>query len=382
MKKNIVILGSTGSIGKSALDLFGKALKDCRVLALSTNTNILELSKQIKKFKPKYAVVSSPAEAAGLQKKFKQTKILYGIEGLCRIASIKEADTVLLAVVGAVGIVPLLAAIQAGKRIALANKESLIIAGDIIKAAAVKYKAELIPVDSEHSAIFQALHGNNKEDVKRLIITASGGALKNMTAGEIQNITVEKALAHPTWKMGKKITIDSATLMNKGLEVIEAHYLFDMPYKKIEVIIHPQSVVHSMVEYIDGSIIAQMSKPDMRLPIMYALTYPERRQGVIAPLDLSALKKLDFEKVDFKRFRAFAVALKAGKKGGTMPACMNAANETAVRAFLNNKIKFHEIVPYVEKAVKNHRWIRKPNLEQILATDLATRNYTEGLING
>jgi 1-deoxy-D-xylulose-5-phosphate reductoisomerase len=382
MKKNISILGSTGSIGVSALDILSTELKDYRVIALTANSNIAALAKQIKKFSPKYACAGTARDAAKLQKKFKKTKILSGVDGLAKIASLKETDTVLLGIVGAAGITPLLSAIRASKRVALANKESLIIAGDLINAAVKKHKAELIPVDSEHSAIFQALQGNKKEHVKKIIITASGGALKNIPEREMKNITVERALAHPTWKMGKKITIDSATLMNKGLEVIEAHYLFGLPYEKIEIVIHAQSIIHSMVEYVDGSVIAQMSKPDMRLPIMYALTYPERRNSVIEPLNLADLKKLDFDHVDFKRFKACALAIKAGKRGGTMPACMNAANETAVEAFLRRRIKFNEIVPFVEKAMNGHRNIMNPSLDQILAADHAAREYVEALING
>lgn len=382
MKKNVSILGSTGSIGKSALDILSGELSDYRVVALSARENIAQLAKQIKKFRPKYACVSYECDAAKLRKRFRKTIILSGFDGLKKIAGLKEVDTVLLGVVGAAGIVPLLSAIKAGKRVALANKESLIIAGELINAAVKKYGAELIPVDSEHSAIFQALQGNKKEFVKKIIITASGGALKNLPEHELKNITVERALAHPTWKMGKKITIDSATLMNKGLEVIEAHYLFGLPYEKIEIVIHAQSIIHSMVEYVDGSVIAQMSKPDMRLPIMYALTYPERRNSVIEPLNLADLKKLDFDHVDFRRFKACRLAIEAGKAGGTMPACMNAANEAAVEAFLNRRIKFHEIVELVEKAMTGHRNKKNPDLSEILAADHAAREYVEAVING
>jgi 1-deoxy-D-xylulose-5-phosphate reductoisomerase len=319
-------------------------------------------------------------KAAGLAKKVKGTKILAGMEGLIKISTLKKADIILNSVVGAVGIVPLLSAIRKGKRIALANKESLVIAGEIIARETKKYGAVLLPVDSEHNAIFQALQGNKMESVRKLIITASGGPFKDHPGDRLKEITVEQALDHPTWKMGKKITIDTATMMNKGLEVIEAHYLFDMPYEKIDVVIHPQSIVHSLVEYVDGSVIAQMSNPDMRLPIQYALTYPERRNGVIKPLNLAEKGRLDFFPVDFSKFRAFFLALEAGKTGGTMPACMNAANEAAVMNFLNKKISFDMIPELVEKAMKRHRVKTNPTLEDVLKTDMLSRQQVEEMI--
>ncbi|MCE5300596.1 MAG: 1-deoxy-D-xylulose-5-phosphate reductoisomerase [Spirochaetia bacterium] len=380
--KSVVILGSTGSIGKSALDLFTNGpLKDCRVLALSANENAQELAAQVKKFRPKYAVIGNPEKAGVIKKASRSTKVLAGTEGLIKIAALKEADIILLAVVGAVGILPLLSAVRAGKKIAMANKEALVMAGSIVMKAAQKYGARIIPVDSEHSAIFQALQGNRPQDVKRLIITASGGPFKDMEPSQLKSITPAQALRHPTWKMGKKITIDSSTLMNKGLEVIEAHHLFGLPFEKIEVVIHPQSVIHSMVEYIDGSIIAQMSHPDMRLPILYALTYPERRQGVIKPMALYDIQKLEFFRVDFSRFPCFKLALKAGIAGGTMPARMNAANETAVRSFLNNRIKYNDIPYYVRRAMQKHVNVKNPDLQAILKADLAARADTEAMID-
>jgi len=380
MKKNIVIIGSTGSIGRSALSLFDTVLKDFNILALSANENAALLKKQIKKYRPRYAVISAPEKAAKLGK-FKNTKILTGIDGLSKIASLKSADTVLMGVVGATGIIPLISAIRAGKKIALANKESLVIAGELIKKELKKSGARLIPVDSEHSAIFQALTGHKKEYVKRFIITASGGPFKNVKKEKLKKITPEQALNHPTWKMGKKITIDSATLMNKGLEVIEAHYLFDIPYEKIDVVIHPQSVIHSMVEYIDGSIIAQLSHPDMKLPILYALTFPERKKGVIKPMKFTQLKKLEFSRIDINKFRAFKLALAAGKRSGTMPAVMNAANEAAVSAFLKKRIRFSDIPLYIERAMKTHRVKKNPTLEDVLKADLNTRKKVEEEIN-
>jgi 1-deoxy-D-xylulose-5-phosphate reductoisomerase len=381
MAKKVVIIGSTGSIGKSALNLFDKALKDYKVLAISANENAVELRKQVKKYSPKYAVILDKTKEKELKRACGRTKVLTGYEGLADIASLKEADIVLISVVGAAGIKPLMAAIKAGKKIALANKESLIIAGDIIKAAVKKYGAEIIPVDSEHSAIFQCLQGNKIKQVKKLIITASGGPFINHPAEQLKKVTVKKALTHPTWKMGRKITIDSGTLMNKGLEVIEAHYLFDIPYEKIGVVIHPQSIVHSMVEYIDGSVIAQMSNPDMRLPIMYALTYPERKNGVIKPLKLTELKRLEFHPVDLKKFRAFGLAVRAGKTGGTMPACMNAANEVAVKNFLDERISFDKIPYYIEKAMNMHKTIKNADLNDIMDSDKNTRKLTEDMIN-
>ncbi|MBN2754149.1 MAG: 1-deoxy-D-xylulose-5-phosphate reductoisomerase [Candidatus Goldbacteria bacterium] len=380
--KKIAILGSTGSIGKSALELFDGPLSDYKVIALSANDNAREMLKQAKKYKPKYIAMLDTKAAEFLKKKLKGIKVLSGMEGLIELAVLQEADVILLSVVGAVGMVPLLSAIRKGKTIALANKEALIIAGELIKKEVKKYGATILPVDSEHNAVFQAMQGNKKEYIKKLIITASGGPLKNTPFENFKKISVEQALAHPTWKMGRKITIDSSTLMNKGLEVIEAHYLFDIPFEKIEVVIHPQSIVHSLVEYIDGSVMAQLSNPDMKLPIMYALTYPERRQGIVKPLNLAQAGRLEFYPVDFTKFKAFSIALKAGKAGGTMPACMNAANETAVHAFLEKRITFDRITDIVEKTVLLHKNIKNPNLEQILKTDLLSRQAAEEIING
>ncbi|MGD0566037.1 MAG: 1-deoxy-D-xylulose-5-phosphate reductoisomerase [Candidatus Goldiibacteriota bacterium] len=380
--KKVVIIGSTGSIGKSALKLFDAVLKDYSVLALSAHGSADELAAQVKKYSPKYAVISDPGKADTVKKGNSSTRVLTGVEGLMKIASLEEADIVLIAVVGAAGLIPLLSAARAGKTIAIANKEALVMAGDIVLKEVKKYGATLLPVDSEHSAVFQCLQGGCVSDVKRLIITASGGPLKNLSLKELKNITPEQALKHPTWKMGKKITIDSATLMNKGLEVIEAHHLFGLPYEKIDVIIHPQSIIHSMVEYVDGSIMAQMSHPDMRLPILYALTYPGRRQGVIKPMSFSEIEKLEFFKVDFRKFPCFGLALEAGKKGGTMPAVMNGANESAVKNFLANKIKFGMIPHYVEEAMAAHSTEKNPGLDRILRADLEARARVEEMING
>jgi 1-deoxy-D-xylulose-5-phosphate reductoisomerase len=379
--KMVSIVGSTGSIGKSALDLFDSVLPDYKVLALSANENAEELARQVKKYRPAYAVIGRADRAGIVKKACRTTKVLTGIDGMIKIASLPQADRVLISVVGSIGLIPLLAAIRAGKTIGMANKEAMVMAGGIILKEVKKYNARIIPVDSEHSAIFQCLKGNDIKDVKRLIITASGGALKNLTSKQIENISPEQALKHPTWKMGKKITIDSATLMNKGLEVIEAHYLFGMPFEKIDVVIHPQSVIHSMVEYMDGSIMAQMSHPDMRLPILFALTYPERRQGVIKAMDFCELGRLEFFKVDFKKFPCFNLALEAGRMGGTMPAVMNAANEAAVSSFLNRRIKFGRIADYVRQAMKEHKNIKNPGIDLVLRADLKARADVEAMIN-
>lgn len=378
--KRIVILGSTGSIGKSALKLIEKFPENFKIIGISANENLNELNYQIKKYKPLYAALYNGQKARILEKKVKNVKVFSGIDGLCRLAALKEADIILLSVVGSIGLFPLISAIDADKKIALANKEALIIAGDIIKEKLKKSKAEILPVDSEHSAIFQVIKGNTKKEIKKIILTASGGPF--FKRKNLKNITVKEALNHPTWKMGKKITVDSATLVNKGLEVIEAHYLFDIPYEKIEVVIHPQSIVHSMVEFVDGAIIAQISKPDMKLPIMYALSYPERMEGVLNSLDFTDGLKLDFKKIDAKKFSGFFLAVKAGKIGGTMPACMNAANEIAVKNFIEGKISFDKISYYIKKAMNEHKLIKSPTLEDILKTDNETRIKIQELING
>jgi len=379
-KKNVVILGSTGSIGTSALAGLEPERDKYNILALSAAENSELLLFQAKKYRPRYAAILNPEKERQITG-IKGVKALSGEQSFSYLASLPEADIILISMAGAAAIKPLLAAVKAGKRIALANKEALVMAGEIVNAEVEKHGAEIIPVDSEHNAMFQAMQGHKTGDVKKLHITASGGPFKDRTRAELKNITVEQALKHPTWKMGRKITIDSATLMNKGLEVIEAHYLFKMPYEKIDVIIHPQSIVHSMVEYIDGSIIAQMSTPDMKLPIMYALAYPDRVKDAVARLDLKKTGKLDFFPVDFKKFPAFSLALDAGKTGGTMPACMNAANEAAVKNFLNRRIKFVKIPYYIEKAMKAHRVARNPDLIEILEADREAREFVENMIN-
>jgi len=373
--KKIVILGSSGSIGTQALDVIRKLGKKAVVSGLSAHSNVELFKKQLLEFKPAVASIWYENSAILLRKWCKEknirTKIYFGQEGLLKLASLQSANTVLCALVGAAGLIPLIEAVKAGKTIALANKEALVIAGDIVYAEAKKSGAEIIPVDSEHSAIFQCLKGD-VHNAKRIILTASGGPFyknKNHT-----NISVEQALLHPTWLMGKKITIDSATLMNKGLEAIEAHFLFNMPFEKIEIVIHPQSVVHSLVEFVDGSTLAQMSEPDMRIAIQYAITYPQRFESCAKSLDLSKPRILEFFPPDFRRFPCLELALNAGSMGGLMPAVLNAANEAAVELFLNSKIKFTDIAQIVAKVLKGFKNKKNPTLNDILFTDSVVRN--------
>ncbi|MDR3048419.1 MAG: 1-deoxy-D-xylulose-5-phosphate reductoisomerase [Elusimicrobiota bacterium] len=380
--KNIAVLGSSGSIGIQSLDIISK-IKNLSIAALSVNKDIALLKKQIKIFKPKAVCVCSAADKEELKKWLSSQKlriVVYdGAEGLKKIVTLSEIDMVLFAIVGSAALIPIISAINAGKDIALANKEALVTAGKEIMSLAAKKKVKVLPVDSEHSAIFQCLNGENKKQVKRLILTASGGALYKYKK-DFSKITVEQALAHPTWKMGKKITIDSATLMNKGLEAIEASVLFNVAIDKIKIVIHPQSIAHSMVEYIDGSVIAQMSNPDMRLPIQYALTYPDRVEANIKPLNLCGISKLEFYEPDFKKFPCLSLAFEAAKIGQTMPAVLNAANETAVNAFLNKKIKFSDIAKIVEKTMRKHKIIKNCDIDDLIAADIWARNYAREIL--
>ncbi|MDR2773038.1 MAG: 1-deoxy-D-xylulose-5-phosphate reductoisomerase [Elusimicrobiota bacterium] len=381
--KKIVVLGSSGSIGIQALDVISKLKKDMAVVGLSVHSNIPLLKSQIKQFKPKAVSVNSPDEAKNLKEwlasnKLKTT-VFYGKEGLEQLVSMKEADTVLAAIVGAACLAPLIKAIESGKTIALANKEVLIMAGYLITSLAKKHSVSILPVDSEHSAIFQCCIGENKSKIKKIILTASGGPFHKPNI-DFSKITLKDALAHPTWKMGKKITIDSATLMNKGLEAIEACVLFDVDIDKIEIVIHPQSIIHSMVEYVDGSIIAQMSKPDMRIPIQYALTYPDRIVSNLSGFDLAKFAKLEFYKPQFNKFPCLKLALKAARSGGTFPAVMNAANETAVKAFLDEKISFVSIAKIISKTMSAHKNTAGKDVETIINADDWARKYADNLI--
>ncbi|MDR1941092.1 MAG: 1-deoxy-D-xylulose-5-phosphate reductoisomerase [Endomicrobium sp.] len=381
--KKIVILGSTGSIGTQTLDIAAKMKNIISVEGLSAHSNLTLLKEQIKKFKPKAACVNAPSDFKELKKWSAANKIktvfYCGRAGLEKIASLPQADTVISSVVGSAGLKPVLRAINAGKNIAIANKEAIVMAGRKIMELARKKKVSVLPVDSEHSAVFQCLCGEKKSQVKKILLTASGGPFYKY-AGDFSKISVEQALDHPTWKMGRKITVDSATLMNKGLEAIEACVLFDIPIEKIEIVIHPQSIVHSMVEYIDGSVIAQLSNPDMRLPIQYALTYPDRTFSPVKSLDFAKAAKLEFYSPDFTKFPCLKLAYSAAKKGFTMPAVMSAANEEAVYLFLDGKIKFTDIAFIVGKTMKAHKIVKTDNIDDYVQADVWARQYAKRLI--
>lgn len=372
--KKISILGSTGSIGTQTLEVC-ENLGDVQVMGLSVNKNIKLAEEQIRKFKPK--LVSVVDEDAAKELKIAvsdtDTKIISGRESMSEISAMPEIDTVVTSVVGIAGLEPTMAAIKSGVNIALANKETLVTAGSIVIDAAKENNVSILPVDSEHSAIFQCIGSHSKEQINRLIITASGGSFYGKTADELENVTVKEALNHPNWSMGQKITIDSATLMNKGLEVIEAHWLFDMDYDNIDVVVHRESIIHSLVEFKDLSVLAQMGLPDMKLPIHYALCYPDRVPSNIKPLNLWELGKLTFAKPDMETFRCLPLAIKAGKDGGTMPTVLNGANEVAVELFLKGKIKFNDIFKIVENALSNHKNVLNPTLDDIIDTDRYVR---------
>ncbi|PKK82934.1 MAG: 1-deoxy-D-xylulose-5-phosphate reductoisomerase [candidate division Zixibacteria bacterium HGW-Zixibacteria-1] len=371
MKKRLVILGSSGSIGKSALDVVEKNIDRIEVVGLSVHSNIDLLRDQIARFKPKYVAVTDPDAYRQFRNSSQADDIrLFKAEtGVEELAGLEEADIVLNAVVGAAGLTASLKTVLAGKRLALANKESMVIGGPLINEAAARTGAEIIPVDSEHSAIWQALFAGQKREIKKIILTGSGGPFRDVPLSEFDKITREQALSHPTWKMGPKITIDSATMMNKGLEILEAMHLFQVPIDKIDVVIHPQSVIHSMVEFIDSSIIAQLSSPDMRLPIAYALFFPERVAGNNGYIDLTEVGKLNFYKPDYEKFILLKLAFKVARSGGTTAAVYNAANEVAVAAFLKETIEFRAIPDIIINTVEKHKPAEKPNLEDIFEAD-------------
>jgi len=382
--KAISILGSTGSIGCNTLKVV-EHLKDFRVVALGAGKNTEKLAEQITRFQPELVAVENEACAEDLLRRisnlksqnsnhiFQVPKIEIGEQGLIAVATHEAAETVVSATVGAVGFVPTLRALEAGKRVALANKETLVMAGELMTKAARENKAEILPVDSEHNALHQCLRGESNGEVRRLILTASGGPFRTKSREEIECATVEQALNHPTWRMGDKVTIDSATLMNKGLEVIEARWLFDFSADEIAVVVHPQSIVHSMVEMVDGSIIAQLGVTDMKHAIQYALTFPTRKANCLPPLDFSALSQLTFEKPDLEKFPCLALAYRALKIGGTMPATLNAANEIAVGAFLENKIRLSDIPKIIEAVMNEHESKFAASLEIVLETDTWAR---------
>lgn len=370
-KKKIVVLGSTGSIGTQTLEVVDSYREYLSVLALCAGSNVTLMEKQIRKFGPSLAVMWSEEAAKDLKERVKDlpVKILSGMDGLIEAATLAEADIVLTAVVGMIGIRPTIAAIEAGKDIALANKETLVCAGHIIMPLAAKKGVKILPVDSEHSAIFQSLHGEKGNKISKILLTASGGPFRNMTTEQLRTKTVEDALKHPNWSMGRKITIDSASLVNKGLEVMEAGWLFDVPVSKIQVVVHPQSILHSAVEFEDGAVIGQMGVPDMKLPIQYALFYPNRLPMNGNKLDLFAVKDMTFENPNPEVFRGLALALRAAAEGGSMPTVFNAANELAVARFLDKKIGFLDIYDIIEKAMDAHTVIDNPSVEQILEAE-------------
>ena len=374
MVKCVSILGSTGSIGRQSLDIIDNL--NIPVCALTAGSNVERMAQQCRKYRPKLAVMATDAAAKALTAELSDMPICveWGEEGLIHAAAIEDADCVITAVVGMVGLKPTLAAIHSGKRIGLANKETLVCAGELVMAEAKKYNTEIIPVDSEHSAIFQCLMGSKrKEEVKRIILTCSGGPFFGMTRQQLQNVTKADALRHPNWKMGQKITIDCATLMNKGLEVIEAMRLYDVPLEQVDVVIHRQSIIHSMVEFIDGAVMAQMGTPDMRLPIQLAMTYPERESCVVDPLDLLTCGDLTFKAPDIEAFPCLQLARDCAKLGGTACPVMNGANEEAVAMFLRDEIGFYDIYELVNMAVQTVPFIKEPTLEQILEADRLAR---------
>lgn len=381
MAKNISILGSTGSIGTQTLDVV-REIGGINVKAITANNNIELLEKQIREFKPDIAAVMNEEMAEKLKERVKDcgTKILSGIDGLIEAAVYKESDTVVTSVVGNIGIVPTFEAIKAGKNIALANKETLVSAGELIINAVKKYGVKLYPVDSEHSAIFQCLRGNEDNKIRRILLTASGGPFRGRKREELLNVRAEDALKHPNWSMGKKVTIDSASLMNKGLEVIEAKWLFGVDVEDIEVLIHPQSIVHSAVEYEDGAVIAQMGEPDMKVPIQYALTYPKRVKNSFPKIDFAQRNSLTFEKPDMDTFKCLSLAYRAIKTGGTMPTVMNGANEMAVAAFLENKIGFLDIADIIEKTMMSYNVKYDYAVEDLVEADKWARDFSNNLI--
>ena len=379
--KRIAILGSTGSIGTQTLQIV-RDNNDLEVVALAALKNVKLMEQQVREFHPK--IVCMCDENAGRILKTMiadtTTKVLVGMEGLIEIATFKDSDILVTAIVGMIGIRPTIAAIKHRKTIALANKETLVTAGHIIMPLAEKMNVPILPVDSEHSAIFQSLQGQRKESLEKILITASGGPFRGKSRSELANITVEDALKHPTWSMGHKITIDSATLVNKGLEVMEAKWLFQTDLSQIQVVIQPQSIIHSMVQYIDGAIIAQLGIPDMKLPIQYALFYPERRPMKEKRVDFFELTQITFEKPDTDTFLGLNLAYHAATLGGSMPTVFNAANELAVELFLNKKIKFLEIYDLIQKAMEHHKLIENPNVEEILQTEQESYEYVNHIL--
>lgn len=383
--KKISILGATGSIGVQTLDVIRGYKEDFQLIGITANCSVEKVKQIIDEFKPMYVAMNDEYSYCQIknyctEKKY-NVEVLAGMEGLKKVASLKEVDTVVTSVVGMIGLEPTLEAIRAGKDIALANKETLVVAGEIVMKEAKKYSVKILPVDSEHNAIFQCLQGNKLGELDKIILTASGGPFRGKNYDFLKNVTVEDALKHPNWSMGKKITIDSSTLMNKGLEVIEAYWLFDCSYDDIEVVVHPQSVIHSMVQYKDGSVIAQLGSPDMRLPIQYALSYPVRLKNIAKKINFYEMSDLSFEKPDSETFKCLRLAYEAGRAGKLMPCILNAANEACVDLFLNEKITYLQIPEIIEECMRNFDYLKAVTLENILETDKSVRNYIYGKYN-
>ncbi|MGM0844630.1 MAG: 1-deoxy-D-xylulose-5-phosphate reductoisomerase [Bacillota bacterium] len=375
--KKISLMGATGSIGMQTLDVIRDNKDEFELTAMSSGRNIAQTRKIINEFSPQVVSVQFKDDALSLQNEVPAgTKVLWGEEGLLEVACHPDTEILVNAVLGSIGLYPTLQAIEAGKTIALANKETLVTAGHIVMEAARKKGISLLPVDSEHSAIFQCLQGENPNNIESLIITASGGSFRDRTRSELEGVTVDEALNHPNWSMGAKITIDSATMMNKGLEVIEAHWLFGIPYENINVLLHRESIIHSMVEFHDSSVMAQLGTPDMKVPIQYALTFPERFERPMGSrLKLAEIGRLHFEEMDLERFRCLKYSIEAGKSGGSMPAVLNAANEAGVARFLNGEITFLDIETLIEQSLAKHELIKLPDLETIINIDTETRRF-------
>jgi len=383
MRKKISILGSTGSIGRQTLDIISNYPDIFEVVGLAGWENISLLKEQITKFKPKISVIKNEFLAKNLRKgliNLNSTKVYWGIDGLVRLSTLEEVDVVLVAITGIASLVPTLEAIKCKKKIALASKEAIVAAGEMLIKEARARDSIIIPIDSEHSAIFQCLKNEPQNNIEKIILTASGGSLYNLTESILKNVSVEDALNHPNWVMGKKVSIDSATLMNKGLEVIEAKWLFNVPSNKIEIVIHPQSYIHSMVQFIDGTIIAQLSEHDMKIPIQYALFYPERMNNNYSRLDLTRIGQLTFKKPNFSKFPCIKLAYQALDANGTMPAVLNGANEIAVKAFLNKQINITDIPRIIQNIMKEHKTIPNPSINDILEADHWARNNALNLI--
>ena len=377
--RKIILLGSTGSIGTQTLDVVRNNPSELEVVGLAANSRVVDVEKQVREFKPRYVCMYDESAAKELQDKISDTgiKVMTGMEGLLEIVSVPEADTVLTAVVGMIGIQPTIRAIESGKDIALANKETLVCAGHIIMPLAREKNVQILPVDSEHSAIFQSLNGEPKDKVEKILLTASGGPFRGKKKSELESMTAADALKHPNWDMGPKVTIDSSSLVNKGLEVMEAKWLFGVELDNIQVVVHPQSIVHSAVQFVDGAVIAQLGVPDMKLPIQYALFYPDRRPMREKRLDLFELHSLTFEKPDTDTFRGLSLAFDAARAGGSMPTVFNAANEMAVKRFLKGDIRYLEIYRMIEDAMAHHSRIENPDVAAILAAEQETYDFLE-----